>query len=166
MVEVQLGPAAVAGIAGKSEALRQSVGSLPVRRALLGVTGGRATLGRHYRSKNRQEVAVAEAVVHPKYAADRRHHDIALLRLARPVALSALVRPACLHTPSHGPEWGLRASATGWEASGHWQAVDGELRRSQLTVLQPETCRKAVASLRESQLCTGRTCLNNTFPPH
>ncbi len=53
-------------------------------RAILGVAGGRGSLSRHYRSKDRQEVAVAEVLQHPGYGyGDRRYNDLALLRLAK-----------------------------------------------------------------------------------
>ncbi|KAE8747950.1 hypothetical protein FOCC_FOCC005340 [Frankliniella occidentalis] len=131
---------------------------------------GRGALGRHYRSKDRQEVAIAEAVPHPDYVSDRRYNDIALLRLTKPVKMSALVRPVCLHTATHGSEVGRRISATGWGASGYWQAVDGDLLMAELTVRDADACREAVAAeglpggLHDTQLCTGGVCSNTTHP--
>ncbi|XP_052122529.1 phenoloxidase-activating factor 3-like isoform X2 [Frankliniella occidentalis] len=147
-----------------------TLGCLPVKRAILGVLGGRGALGRHYRSKDRQEVAIAEAVPHPDYVSDRRYNDIALLRLTKPVKMSALVRPVCLHTATHGSEVGRRISATGWGASGYWQAVDGDLLMAELTVRDADACREAVAAeglpggLHDTQLCTGGVCSNTTHP--
>lgn len=68
---------------------------------------------------------MAEWVAHPDYVATGRYHDIALLRLARPAALSRRgVRPACLHTDLDGDLAGQEAVATGWGATGF-----GELHR-------------------------------------
>ncbi|KAK3919313.1 Serine protease snake, partial [Frankliniella fusca] len=147
-----------------------SLGCLPVKRAVLGVSGGRGSLSSHYRSKDRQEVAVAEVVLHPDYARDRRYNDVALLRLAKAVKMSALVRPACLHVAALGPEEGLAAVATGWGASGQWQSVEGDLLMSDLRVDAAAECRQAVAAeglpggLHATQLCTSRVCSNTTYP--
>ncbi|KAJ1519028.1 hypothetical protein ONE63_011365 [Megalurothrips usitatus] len=147
-----------------------TLGCLPMQRALLGVTGGRGSLRSHYRSRSRTEAAVAGVLVHPDYERDRRFNDVALVRLAQAVAVTALVRPACLHTFEDGPEARTRAVATGWEASGHWQDVDGELRRTTLTLRDSRSCRRAVeqqglpGDLRDSQLCTGGACPNATLP--
>lgn len=48
------------------------------------------------------DVAVSSMVRHPDYAPPARYHDIGLLRLARRVAFSAAIRPACLHAAAEG----------------------------------------------------------------
>jgi hypothetical protein len=89
-----------------------------VRRALLGVSGGRGSLQNHYRSRTLQALAVRDVVLHPEYPRDRRYNDIALLRLDRAATVTALVRPACLHTDQDGAEMGLRAEmCNGWARS-------------------------------------------------
>ncbi|XP_026286834.2 uncharacterized protein LOC113212374 [Frankliniella occidentalis] len=70
------------------------------------------------------DVDVEEAVAHPEYVSGGRRNDIALVRLARPVALTDAVAPVCLpaHLPAgQDPEDALprrrrayRLELTGW----------------------------------------------------
>ncbi|GLG99468.1 Lumbrokinase-3(1) precursor, putative [Gryllus bimaculatus] len=56
------------------------------------------------------DYGVAAVALHPEHDRRFRYHDLALLRTARPVALSPRVRPACLPAaPGVRPEEGAQA---------------------------------------------------------
>lgn len=55
---------------------------------------------------------VKEVVRHPQYRPPARYHDIAILRLSRPVAFTTNIRPACIYSkPSFNT---AKTVATGW----------------------------------------------------
>ncbi|GLH00578.1 KRR1 small subunit processome component protein [Gryllus bimaculatus] len=78
---------------------------------------------RAHRGSLRQNtiVAVRDAAVHPGYSAASRAHDVALLRLATPVAFSQFVHPACLHG-AHAPPAG-QLLVTGWGSDRHQRTI-------------------------------------------
>lgn len=59
-----------------------------------------------------QERDVAERITYPDYKASIRYHDIALLKLDRPLELNPRVRPTCLEVNSQIP--GKSAIASGF----------------------------------------------------
>jgi hypothetical protein len=59
-----------------------------------------------------QKYYVKNWIRHPEYSTTRVYHDIALIELDRTVKFSDNIQPACLHTKSDIPEFGLEV--TGW----------------------------------------------------
>ena len=58
--------------------------------------------------------AVAETFVHPGYKKPSTYNDIALIRLAKKLKLTATIKPACLPQPEDRPDQIKSFEATGW----------------------------------------------------
>ncbi|XP_043229462.1 transmembrane protease serine 9-like [Amphibalanus amphitrite] len=89
------------------------------------------------------QVPAAEAVVHPGWSARFVTHDIALLRLQRPIEYSEAVRPICLPTRQQVAETfaGELGTVLGWGGGG---ATDGDskgrLRAAQVPLMANCRC--------------------------
>ncbi|XP_041989111.1 transmembrane protease serine 9-like, partial [Aricia agestis] len=88
-------------------------------------------------------------------------HDLALLKLNKPVQYSHRVRPVCLPKPSHYEDSlfvGTMATVAGWGAmseGGNWSCT---LREAQLPVLSNYECKNTKyneSKIQEGHLCAG-----------
>ncbi|KAK7794493.1 hypothetical protein R5R35_004712 [Gryllus longicercus] len=115
------------------------------------------------RDSPHEDVAVAQALPHPGYRRPRLYHDIALLRLARPLAFSEGVRPACLYVRRPAPA--TKAVATGWGATDRFNVLEKsrELMKVVFPIHDTEVCQKTYPPdekqpegfLGESMVCAG-----------
>lgn len=48
-----------------------------------------------------EERTVVEKIPHPEYKIPARYHDIALLKIDKPLKLGAAIRPACLEVETN-----------------------------------------------------------------
>ncbi|XP_075989896.1 uncharacterized protein LOC142985546 isoform X2 [Anticarsia gemmatalis] len=102
---------------------------------------------------------VAAVIRHPKYKGNRRYYDIAMIKMARTVTFSEVIRPACLGVP---PPVGENIVATGW---GKTEFGDNsiELRSVSLPVWNMAQCKEIWGTsfklpqgpTSESHLCAG-----------
>ncbi|XP_034250614.1 serine protease easter-like [Thrips palmi] len=122
------------------------------------------------------DVAVEDKVVHEDYR--RGVNDIALLRLARPVAFSEAVSPICLPVQSHNrPEEdlvGRHMSLAGWGNSSPYRrqhAPSRWLLQHRMHVVAQSACRAAYDALddvhfqSDKHLCVGGGCYGDSGSP-
>ncbi|KAL7729105.1 hypothetical protein ACLKA6_019926 [Drosophila palustris] len=108
------------------------------------------------------EIDVEESIVHPQYDAfgSDRHHDIALLRLSKPVELNAFLQPVCLPLASAraaiNTDEKLVVSGWGRTLTARQSSIK---QRINLPVADQDYCKTKFAtkriSLITSQLCVG-----------
>ncbi|KAF0290479.1 Venom serine protease Bi-VSP [Amphibalanus amphitrite] len=99
------------------------------------------------------EVAAAAVTAHPQWRTGR--HDLALVRLARPVAFSTRVRPVCLPPPAGADLSGAGAELAGWRQLRRPPAGRHQLAQAHLHLLGRHECEQKYADWPE---------LNATFP--
>lgn len=85
---------------------------------------GAISLSENYKFAEKEEISMEQTVgiqqiiVHPEYSSTNHHHNIALVRLTRPVSYSSLVYPGCVHTNFTEMGGDQELSTLGWgEAS-------------------------------------------------
>ncbi|KAJ1520201.1 hypothetical protein ONE63_004412 [Megalurothrips usitatus] len=118
-------------------------------------------------SEGTQMIAVAERIKHAGYkpSVTGKYDDIALLRLREPAAMTAFVRPACLHTEPQldtDPDNTKRPTVSGWGLTKEDVASD-HLLKVKVKVVTNEECRawyRLSNMLRDgiradSQVCAG-----------
>ncbi|XP_034487203.1 serine protease 7 [Drosophila innubila] len=108
------------------------------------------------------EIDIEESIVHPQYDANSndRHHDIALLRLSKPVELSAFLQPVCLPLASVrsviNPNEELVVSGWGRTLTSRQSNIK---QRLEIPVADQDYCKKKFSTkninLISSQLCVG-----------
>ncbi|HEX8102448.1 MAG TPA: serine protease [Solirubrobacteraceae bacterium] len=108
--------------------------------------------------KGGEALPVAEVLVNDGYAASGGlTHDVALLRLARPVAAA----PVRIVRLDERPVWapGVRATVIGWGATSSSGDVSDDLREVQVPIQSDDTCETTTAATadydRETSLCAG-----------
>ncbi|XP_070521128.1 serine protease snake-like isoform X2 [Cardiocondyla obscurior] len=88
-----------------------------------------------------QERDVAERIKYPGYKFSVRYHDIALLKLDRPLEMNPRVRPACLEV--NFPIPGKSAIATGFGKTSYESSTgSNELMKVQLNYISDDECKK------------------------
>ncbi|MFJ3781579.1 trypsin-like serine protease [Streptomyces sp. SID5770] len=113
----------------------------------------------------------ARFLTHPEYDPETQRNDIALVRLAEPVAFSRDVRPVALPTAyAHGAFDHTRVEAPGWGATSFGGRASDVLRTVTLGTMNNRTCvARGMSRVTSAQLCTyapGRdTCLYDSGGP-
>ncbi|XP_020300103.1 serine protease snake-like [Pseudomyrmex gracilis] len=91
-----------------------------------------------------QERDIAERIQHPDYVFTIRYHDIALLKLDRPLEFNSRVRPACLEVNFQVP--GKIAIASGFgKTSYDSNKGSNELMKVQLNYIPEDDCKEGYA---------------------
>ncbi|XP_064618831.1 trypsin-like [Lineus longissimus] len=106
-----------------------------------------AVLGSHRQSRteaSQQNIGISRIIVHPKYNSFTSKHDIALLKLSRPVAFSNEIQPVCLPDANDASvEWktglDLKCTATGWGNTKGTGSND-PLRQVTVPMIARQTC--------------------------
>ncbi|XP_017006637.2 trypsin-1 [Drosophila takahashii] len=100
---------------------------------------------------------VATIFVHPGYEPqDKFIHDIALLQLAQPVALSKFVQPVRLPEPRQETPGNATAILAGWGLNATGGVVQQQLQKVQLQVFGDQECSdRHQTQLHASQICAG-----------
>jgi V8-like Glu-specific endopeptidase len=83
-------------------------------------------------------VQLSEVIVHPEWDATRFRNDIALLRIATPVAFNARVQAIALPVGLDAATWppvGTPAITSGWGATQFGGSPSNQLRRAQVQIL-------------------------------
>lgn len=107
-----------------------------------------------------QEFGVANITVHPQYRSGQFYNDIALIRLSRPVIITAKVRPACLW-PSNNFNF-TDTTAIGYGHTEFAGKPSDQLLKVDLQIVENDACEQAFPAERkipngiiESQFCAG-----------
>ncbi|XP_063912156.1 venom protease-like [Zophobas morio] len=121
---------------------------------LLGVTNLNDT-------NHRQEIKIVSKVVHPEYKTSSHYHDIALVKLEKPVEINSYARPACLQTKFEIPA--IKTIATGWGTTGVGGEPSENLLKVTLDIVDYQICKNTYKTTRnlkngiidDTQICTG-----------
>ncbi|OQR66915.1 proclotting enzyme precursor-like [Tropilaelaps mercedesae] len=113
--------------------------------------------GEHNLKKRRtREIRVLESHIHPEYDVETVDNDVALLRLATPVAFDESIGAACL--PDKPLPVGSLGTILGWGKLND-RAVNGSdiLQEAQVPVTPQEDCRQVYAEyfVSENMMCAG-----------
>ncbi|KAJ8687237.1 hypothetical protein QAD02_023031 [Eretmocerus hayati] len=101
--------------------------------------------------------AVGAVIRHKNFDTETYNHDIALLRLRRPVAYSKTVRPVCLPQPDSDPG-GKSGTAVGWGRTKEGGMLAGVLQEVSLPILSLDQCRMMkyrATRISENMVCAG-----------
>ncbi|XP_049873334.1 serine protease persephone-like [Pectinophora gossypiella] len=106
---------------------------------------------------------IAEIKLYPSYTRREKYHDLALLRLQRPVKLSSYLNAACLYTSADDPTTPL--TVTGWgSTSATTDKRSSSLLKANVSAVSRERCsesynvanyRKLPRGISAEQLCAG-----------
>lgn len=86
----------------------------------------------------KNELSVAEVIVHPAWNPATQFNDIALIRLGSPVGASGTTQSVQLPTAENAATWpaaGTAATVVGWGAASEGGAVSNDLQRASLSIL-------------------------------
>ncbi|XP_045525788.1 uncharacterized protein LOC123715045 isoform X1 [Pieris brassicae] len=105
-------------------------------------------------------VKVSAAIRHPNYKLPKSYYDIALIKMAKSVSFSEVIRPACLGTP---PSPGDHIIASGWGKTEFGGDQSPELRSVSIPVWDIPQCREVLGTSRkipegpsrDTQICAG-----------
>ncbi|WP_411072629.1 serine protease [Streptomyces sp. cmx-4-25] len=124
--------------------------------ARVGVLLGDHDLATGDDSPNALLAAPARFLTHPEYDPETQRNDIALVRLAEPVAFGPDVRPVALPTASaHGTFDHTRVEAPGWGATSFGGPASEVLRTVTLGTMSNRTCvSRGMYGVTPAQLCT------------
>ncbi|MEX0167634.1 serine protease [Streptomyces sp. LMG1-1-1.1] len=122
----------------------------------VGVLLGEHDLTSREDSPNAVLAAPARMVVHPDYDPESQRNDIALVRLAEPVAVNGDVRPIALpHSFARGAFDHTRVEAPGWGATSFGGRTSAVLRTVTLDTMSNPVCgTRGMPQVTPSQLCT------------
>ncbi|XP_034178570.2 trypsin-1-like [Osmia lignaria lignaria] len=128
----------------------------------------RVIAGKYYLQKNEnteQTINVAKTIVHAGYPGGVAQHDIALLKLEKPLKFNSNVKP--IHLPAQGQNQGGQAILSGWgstQKSIRPTVLPNKLQKAVVPILSNEECLKELKSkpivgkqpeLFSTQVCSG-----------
>ncbi|KAJ3666930.1 hypothetical protein Zmor_002352 [Zophobas morio] len=119
---------------------------------LLGVTNLNDT-------NHRREIKIINNVVHPEYRNITYYHDIALVKLEKPVEINSYVRPACLNTNFDFSV--SQAIATGWGFTQPSGKRSEDLQKVTLDITDHQLCNNTYNKvlcqgiINDVHICTG-----------
>nr|ALX00034.1 serine protease-like protein [Melanoplus sanguinipes] len=109
-------------------------------------------------TKSRLLPPVERLILHEEYSRDYLHdiNDIALIKLAMPVAFSSFVSPICLPQNEAVDYTGNLAIVAGWGRVGQDEPLARYLRATEVRVISNEVCRNTAIGehISDSMLCT------------
>ncbi|KAJ8682240.1 hypothetical protein QAD02_018032 [Eretmocerus hayati] len=85
--------------------------------------------------------AVGAVIRHKNFDTESYNHDVALLRLRKPVPFTKTVRPVCLPTRGSDPE-GKSGTVVGWGRTKEGGMLSGVLQEVSVPILSLDQCRK------------------------
>ncbi|XP_011497935.1 PREDICTED: trypsin-1-like [Ceratosolen solmsi marchali] len=101
--------------------------------------------------------AVAAVIRHRNFDTESYNHDVALLKLRRPVIFSKTIRPVCLPRPGSDPA-GKRGTVVGWGRTKEGGMLAGIVQEVAVPVLTLDQCRKMkyrANRITENMICAG-----------
>lgn len=107
-----------------------------------------------------QERNVVETIMHPLYMGGSTPHDIAILKLDKPLEFNELVRPVCIAEKSAELEIGRNTSITGWGLTEPPNSRFGNdrsiLQEAVVPVVDMQICKKSYGGLEGYEvICAG-----------
>ncbi|MFI1977911.1 serine protease [Streptomyces wedmorensis] len=122
----------------------------------VGVLLGEHDLASREDSPNAVMAAAARMIVHPEYDPESQRNDIALVRLAEPVAFGRDVRPVALPASfARGAFDHTRVEAPGWGATSFGGPTSDVLRTVTLETMSNPVCgTRGMPQVTPAQLCT------------
>ncbi|KAL7639946.1 UNVERIFIED_CONTAM: hypothetical protein RMT77_009359 [Armadillidium vulgare] len=138
------------------------------------VTNISVVLGLHQReafSKYKDVRPIAQVIIPEKYDCKNKSHDIALMKMKKPVTIyTSKISPICL--PPSGPKFeNASAIACGWGLTQHKGKMTQNLRKTNVTVLPNFQCYKKISKYFEEDfmICSDafkeRTCQGDSGGP-
>ncbi|CAH3103801.1 unnamed protein product, partial [Pocillopora meandrina] len=125
----------------------------------------RIVVGDHNRNVNEgteESVGAAQIISHPQYnSPGRLNNDIALIKLATSVKLSARVNPVCLPSSDSNVPTGSKCYITGWGKIKHPGGSHPILQQAMMPPIDPAKCRQKIQAsgvsitLTPQMLCAG-----------
>ncbi|CAB3261340.1 unnamed protein product, partial [Arctia plantaginis] len=115
--------------------------------------------GKNFNSES--DVRIAEIVINPRYTRKEKYHDLALLRLEKPLQFTSTLNAICLETNDEDPTEPL--TITGWgKVNNARDTRSTTLLKANVTVVQRGNCtesytnwRKLPSGISPDQLCAG-----------
>uniref|UniRef100_A0ABD2W538 Peptidase S1 domain-containing protein n=1 Tax=Trichogramma kaykai TaxID=54128 RepID=A0ABD2W538_9HYME len=101
--------------------------------------------------------AVAKMIPHRNFDTESYNHDIALLRLRKPVLFSKTIRPVCLPSIGSNPA-GKDGTVVGWGRTKEGGMLAGVVQEVTVPVLSLDQCRKMkyrANRITENMMCAG-----------
>ncbi|XP_067824295.1 transmembrane protease serine 9 isoform X2 [Heptranchias perlo] len=103
------------------------------------------------------KVTFKRIIIHPSFSAFSLDFDIALLELSRPVALSKVIQPACIPSPSHRFSEGMRCYVTGWGTTAEVGFLSYLLQKAEVDLISDHLCRSLYGSqISPRMFCAGK----------
>ncbi|KAJ3665167.1 hypothetical protein Zmor_000677 [Zophobas morio] len=120
---------------------------------------------------NPQDLPIEEFYTHPTYKAPSVYHDIALIKVKRPIVFDFFTQPACLHLNRNIPTTVLQVA--GWGKTDFYGDSSSHLMKANITLVSSKECseRFPVHRLRmksgiidEMHICAGDASGRDTCP--
>ncbi|XP_063911982.1 serine protease snake-like [Zophobas morio] len=111
---------------------------------------------------HKQEIKIAEKIIHPKFKRRSFYDDIGLIKLERPIEIDSYIRPACLYSNSQIRV--EKAIATGWGKTDDnlTHVLSDDLHKVTLDIIDNDFCTKSLMNKNlpdgirnDTQVCTG-----------
>ncbi|KAG6440698.1 hypothetical protein O3G_MSEX001385 [Manduca sexta] len=104
---------------------------------------------------------VAETILHPNYTRREKYHDVALLRLDRPVQFSSTLNAVCLFSSNENPT--SKLTITGWGRTSNTRDIKStKLLKADVVVVPSDKCgesytnwRKLPHGISQEMMCAG-----------
>jgi secreted trypsin-like serine protease len=101
---------------------------------------------------------VTDFIKHENYDRNSKQNDIALVKLAKEVAFSSLIRPACLWQNSQLNSG--KVTAIGWGIVGYYQETSDDLLKVEINVFDNSECVHQFEDdyeivINDNQICAG-----------
>ncbi|MDE1461952.1 trypsin-like serine protease [Spartinivicinus poritis] len=121
--------------------------------------GTRVTVGRYDRTTNKGEVIRAEkAIIHPQYNSRNNDHDIALIKLQRPVSSSLNITPINLADTNvyhNAIKPGTKVTVAGWGNTRQNIMLSNKLMEVDVPVVSKQECNRAYRGITDNMVCAG-----------
>ncbi|KAL1117168.1 hypothetical protein AAG570_004495 [Ranatra chinensis] len=111
---------------------------------------------------NPVDIPIERVISHPRYDALSKFHDIALIRLSRPVTFSRDIQPICLPKTTEIRTANLEGDSpfvAGWGSVGYKEPSSNALLEVQVPITDNESCKRKYAQKKgviiDQQLCAG-----------
>ncbi|XP_047114566.1 trypsin-1-like [Schistocerca piceifrons] len=103
--------------------------------------------------------AVSSVIRHRNFDENTWNHDIALLRLRKPVNFSKRIRPVCLPPKGGGDPAGRTGTVVGWGRTAEDGALASVVQEAQVPILSLQQCRASrypAGRITDNMLCAGQ----------
>lgn len=95
----------------------------------------------------RQDFRIVERIRHPSYEPPQKYHDIALLKLDKPVRFNTFVKPVCLDQTRDPVEFGgVEVQVSGWGVLSFGGSTSRVLQTANLRYFTRESCNQSYST--------------------